>query len=1020
MTSEGAKVNLASGKGKTGKALVIEFDLTAAYGYTIARKDIAVDLPPNYQFVFDMKAETPANNFEFKIVDSMENVWWIKKLNVTYPTEWTRERIKKRHLTFAWGPSGAGEIRRVKAIEFVVSSGTGGKGKVHIDNFRIETIDDNAVVNARPSFSTSSKQKKAGFQQELGKNLIRNWSAGPGVEWFSIDFGYQKEIGGLVFDWVKGRHASGYEVQMSDDGREWTTVSQSTAGNGGRDYMYLHEQEGRFVKVVCSKGSRNGYALAQFEVKGPEFGASSNDFFTAVAKDQSAGLFPKYLLRQQNYWTVVGAAGDTKEALMNETGTIEVDKTSFSIEPFLFSGDKLVTWNDVKVSQSLEKDYLPIPSVVWKYGEVKLTVRTFAAGKAGRSTLYVTYRLEAAEKAFRGKLFLALRPFQVNPPWQWLNQVGGVSRIDSVRAERGVILVNDKTVIPMSGPTAFGATAFENGDVVEYLSEGRVPPAGEARDITGFASAALEYDLTIPAGSHREIHLAVPFHEQSDMPVARMDDKSAGLYVERTLRSTEAFWEAKLGRFQIELPPSAGAIINTVKSNLAYIFINQDGPGIQPGSRSYERSWMRDGSLTATALLQMGIRDEVRAYIDWYALYQFPSGKIPCVVDTRGGDPTNEHDSHGQFIYLINQYFNYTKDTTWLRGKFDAIVKTVRYIQSLRAERKTAVYREGTPEQRASYGLVPESISHEGYSSKPMHSYWDDFFILRGLKDATSIAGVLRELELEREFVSERDDFRKDLFASMRLTMKNHGIDYIPGCVELGDFDATSTTIGVIPVSEHGIPSVGWAGIPEPQLRNTFDRYYNYFSKRRSDSIDWKDYTPYETRVIGTFVYLDQKDRAHEATEYFMKDRRPAPWNHWAEVVYRDPRTPGFIGDMPHTWVGSDFIRSIRAMFVYEREQDGALVIGAGIPEQWIDEGGLSVHSLPTYFGPVTYRMENNAGKVTVELSGTLEVPAAHIILKSPRNAVLTSVKVNGSVHTKFHRHEVLLDSLPARVELAY
>ena len=35
--------------------------------------------------------------------------------------------------------------------------------------------------------------------------------------------------------------------------------------------------------------------------------------------------------------------------------------------------------------------------------------------------------------------------------------------------------------------------------------------------------------------------------------------------------------------------------------------------------------------------------------------------------------------------------------------------------------------------KRLFFGLLPESISHEGYSSKPMHSYWDDFFALQGL-----------------------------------------------------------------------------------------------------------------------------------------------------------------------------------------------------------------------------------------------------------------------------------------------
>ena len=37
-------------------------------------------------------------------------------------------------------------------------------------------------------------------------------------------------------------------------------------------------------------------------------------------------------------------------------------------------------------------------------------------------------------------------------------------------------------------------------------------------------------------------------------------------------------------------------------------------------------------------------------------------------------------------------------------------------------------------------GLMPPSISHEGYSDKAAYSYWDDFWALRGYKDAVQIA----------------------------------------------------------------------------------------------------------------------------------------------------------------------------------------------------------------------------------------------------------------------------------------
>ncbi len=65
----------------------------------------------------------------------------------------------------------------------------------------------------------------------------------------------------------------------------------------------------------------------------------------------------------------------------------------------------------------------------------------------------------------------------------------------------------------------------------------------------------------------------------------------------------------------------------------------------------------------------------------------------------------------------------------------------------------------------------------------------------------------------------------KNLYQSIDLAMKMHNINYIPGCVELGDFDATSTTVALYPGNELN-------NLPEPQLQNTFDKYYDYFNKR--------------------------------------------------------------------------------------------------------------------------------------------------------------------------------------------
>jgi len=97
---------------------------------------------------------------------------------------------------------------------------------------------------------------------------------------------------------------------------------------------------------------------------------------------------------------------------------------------------------------------------------------------------------------------------------------------------------------------------------------------------------------------------------------------------------------------------SEARIANTVRSALAHILIERDGPALEPGPRSYRRTWIRDGALMSSALLRLGHEDVVKEFLRWYAQRQFDSGKVPCCVDARGADPVAENDSHGELIYL--------------------------------------------------------------------------------------------------------------------------------------------------------------------------------------------------------------------------------------------------------------------------------------------------------------------------------------------------------------------------------
>ena len=194
-------------------------------------------------------------------------------------------------------------------------------------------------------------------------------------------------------------------------------------------------------------------------------------------------------------------------------------------------------------------------------------------------------------------------------------------------------------------------------------------------------------------------------------------------------------------------------------------------------------------------LLSLGNIDAAREFVDWYAPHQFSNGKVPCCVDHRGADPVPENDSHGELIHAIAQLYRYGGDRAEVEKNWPHIDAAVAYMDELRASETGAA-------NPAFKGMMPASISHEGYSSKPMHSYWDDLWALVGYNDAVDMAAALGRSEDAARIAKSRDEFRADLLASIASTVKAHAIDYMPGCAELGDFDATSATIAIAQAGE--------------------------------------------------------------------------------------------------------------------------------------------------------------------------------------------------------------------------
>ena len=794
LAADGTTASVHAAKGVQGGALVLEFDLAKTAGYAAATRKLAVDLPEDYEISFWMRATAGRNNLEIKFVDaSGDNVWWFRRANYKFSGEWQNIRIKRRQIDFAWGPTDDRVLRRFASIEFVVSAGDeGGSGSLWFDRLALRPLEKLPPAGA-PTVQASSQRR--GSEAALimdGKDSTswRSQRTGAAAQTLLIDLQQPREFGGLEIDWVRGMHAPRYTIELSMDSKQWKTVRTVTAGNGGRDSHLLPESEARWIRLTIPDAGRD-VGISELHVRDLNFGASPNTFIEALTKDARRGCYPRGFANEQSYWTIVGVDGDGQQSLLSEDGAIEPRRAGFSIEPFVRVGETLVTWADVDISHSLAENYLPIPTVEWRRKDMALTMTAMAQGKRGESQTRMVYRLTnpaATRKKF--SLALVIRPFQVNPPAQFLNTAGGVTSIQDIAWRDGAVQIDKLPgVIPDSAPTAFRAVPGDADTPCEWLSN--APAANSVHDESGMASAAMVFDVDLGPGEQREVALTLPLHGNGATSTRAASGAGA------SAQTVTQEWRQKLNRVELQLPPEAQPWFDTLRTALAHVLINREGPALQPGSRAYRRSWIRDGAMISEMLLRLGHPDDVKDFMLWYAGYQFSgpnsNGKIPCCVDVRGADPVPENDSNGEFLYLVAEYYRYTGDKEILRQLWPRVRSALAYMEQLRLSERTALNQQ--PGRRSLYGLMPASISHEGYSAKPMHSYWDDFWALAGYESAVRIARALDEKGEMRRFLESRDQFRSDLYRSLQVAMQEHKIDYLPGAAEIGDFDPTSTSI---------------------------------------------------------------------------------------------------------------------------------------------------------------------------------------------------------------------------------
>jgi hypothetical protein len=936
-----AQLHLSGAPAARHPALRLDYDFKGGAGFVVASRALHRPMPAEYVLRLRLRGKGPANHLELKLVDATGlNVWRHVIRDLRPPARWRSIEIHSRDIEFAWGPASGGLIAELSALEIAVVAGAGGSGNLWLADLEIEA----APAVAEPVLQASSALPGFAAGQALQPS---GWKPLPddARPWLQIDLQQRRVLGGVVIDWPDGAPAGGFRLRGSYEGRRWKTLYRAAVAGGRRSYVYAPGMRSRFLRLELSQPVCAILRLQPFE-----FSRSVHEFWHQLAQAEPRGWHPRWLLREQSLWTPFGTARGQPCALINEEGMVEPGEGSFSLEPMLWLEGRLHTWAEVTPEPALQDGWMPVPSVRWRTGGWCLCIQ----GEASVDGMVrVKYRIEnLSGRPLQGRLLVLLRPFQVTPPWQAFRQLGGIAPMGELQWCDGAVLVNGTTRLVPMGPATFGAQSFDEGCIAACLATGHLPGRSLVQDVSGWASAVLAFELSLAPGAVAEHALALPSATEP-------------------LDAPPFDWGARIATGQWRGEGWAAEAVPALHTAAAQVLLTRAGAALQPGPRRYTRSWIRDSTLMSAALLRMGCTGEVRDFIRWYAPHQRADGFVPCCVDRDGPDWLVEHDSHGQLIALVADYHAFTGDEELLLELWPHIAKAVACIENLLE-----------PE-----GLLPVSVSHEGYLAQPVHSYWDDFWALRGLQDAVHLAGVLGHEDQQKNWSVLAQRFSGAVFASIRDTCARRQLDFIPGSVEWADFDPTSTANAV---SVLGVPE----GLDRGLLNRTFDTHMQRWRQRRDGIVPAPNYTPYEIRVIGALVRLGRRDEALELLRFYLDDRRPRAWNQWPEIAWRDRRAPGHLGDLPHTWIAAEYILAVRSLFAYEREADRSLVLGAGLAPEWIEGEGVRVQGMATLYGPLSYTLRRlDAHTLRCDL-GASPVP---LVLRPPLPAALLGVTIDGS-----------------------
>ena len=162
------------------------------------------------------------------------------------------------------------------------------------------------LSQGQPATASSTENAGTPASAATDGNTGTRWSSAfADPQWLQVDLGATATISQVVLQW-EAAYATAFQIQVSPDGANWTSIYSTTAGTGGTQTLNV-TGSGRYVRMYgTARATGYGYSLWEFQV----FGTAGSGGGSSCGTTNAALNRPATASSAENGGTPAAAAVD--------------------------------------------------------------------------------------------------------------------------------------------------------------------------------------------------------------------------------------------------------------------------------------------------------------------------------------------------------------------------------------------------------------------------------------------------------------------------------------------------------------------------------------------------------------------------------------------------------------------------------------------------------------------------------------------------------------------------------------